>query len=162
MAPTAKNDDPFMLLAINAAKRGIAFGQSPFGSCIIKGNRIIACAHNSVWKKTNITAHAEVEAIRLACKKLKSIKLSGCIIYTTCEPCPMCYSAIHWAGIQKIVYGATIGDAKKCGFGELEIPAERMKRLSGGKIKIEKGVMREECAALFTLFNKKWGKSRLY
>lgn len=157
-----KKSDCLMRLAIDAARRGIASGQSPFGSCIAKGNKAISCAHNNVWKKTDITAHAEVEAIRLACKKLKSVKLSGCIIYTTCEPCPMCYSAIHWAGIEKIIYGASISDAKKCGFGELEIPAEKMKALAGDRIKIEKGVLRKECVELFSLFSEKWGKKRLY
>lgn len=151
-----------MLLAIRAAERGIALGQSPFGCCIVKGGKPIATAHNSVWKSTDITAHAEIAAIRLACKKLKSIKLSGCTIYTTCEPCPMCYSAIHWAGIPKIVYGASIADAKACGFGELAISAEKMKKLSGDRIKIEKGVLRKECAGLFALFSRKWGKKRLY
>ncbi len=162
MAQQKNSGSRFMLLAIRAARRGIAAGQSPFGCCIEKGGKPIAVAHNAVWKSTDITAHAEVAAIRLACKKLKSIKLSGCTLYTTCEPCPMCYSAIHWAGIPKIVYGASIADAKKCGFGELEIPAEKMKALAGDRIKMEKGVLRKECAGLFSLFSKKWGEKRLY
>jgi len=155
-------DERFMKLAIAAAKRGIAEGQSPFGCCIAKAGKPLAIAHNEVWINTDITAHAEVTAIRRACKKIGKIKLSGCTAYTTCEPCPMCFSALHWAGIKKIVYGASISDAKKCGFGELEISAAKMKRLGKGKLKIHAGVMGKECTELFALFRKKWGKKKLY
>ena len=110
-----------MELAIAKTREGIRHGQTPFGACIVKKGRVIACSHNEVWKNTDITAHAEVAAIRVACRKLGTIDLSGCTIYSTCEPCPMCFSAIHWAGIGKIVYGAGIADAAECGFGELEI-----------------------------------------
>ncbi|MDD2703568.1 MAG: nucleoside deaminase, partial [Candidatus Omnitrophica bacterium] len=104
-----------MRLAINKAVQGIRKGQTPFGACIVKGNRVISLAHNSVWRDTDITAHAEINAVRKACKKLKTIDLSGCVIYSTCEPCPMCFAACHWAGISAIIFGARIADARRSG-----------------------------------------------
>ncbi len=151
-----------MRLAIAKTKAGIRAGQTPFGACIVKKGRVIACAHNAVWKTTDITAHAEVNAIRVACRKMKSIDLTGCTIYSTCEPCPMCFSAIHWARIGRIVYGAGIADAKKCGFGELEIPNWKMKRLGKSGVRVEKGVLKEECRALFKEFAAAGGRKRLY
>ena len=105
-------DEKFMRLAINKAKQGIKQGQTPFGACISKDGEVISCVHNIVWESLDITAHAEISAIREACKKLNTVDLSGCVIYSTCEPCPMCFSACHWAKISKIVYGAQIEDAK--------------------------------------------------
>lgn len=159
----AASDKKFMRLAIACAKRGILAGQAPFGACIADGKgKAAACAHNLVWKDTDITAHAEVSAIRQACRKKRTIDLSGCAIYSTCEPCPMCFSAIHWAGIGRVVYGATIAEAKKCGFGELEISAARMKRMGKSSVEVERGVLREECRALFGLFMETSGKGKLY
>ncbi len=151
-----------MRLAIAAARQGIRGGQAPFGACIVKKGRVVACAHNNVWKDTDITAHAEVAAIRLACRKLGKIDLSGCEIYSTCEPCPMCFSAIHWAGIGRIIYGAGIADAKKCGFSELGIPTAKMKRLGRSRVRLEGGLLRGECRALFAEFAEVFERRRLY
>ena len=158
MVPSGK----FMRAAIGKAKAGIARGQTPFGACIAKGGALVAAAHNSVWASTDITAHAEITAIRAACRKLRTVDLSGCEIYSTCEPCPMCFSAIHWAKIHTIIYGASIADAKKCGFSELEIPNKVMKKLGRSSVGVRGGFMRSECAALFRLFEAKGGKARLY
>ena len=97
------NDIKFMRLAIAKAREGIKKGQAPFGACIVKNGKVIACSHNIVWESLDITAHAEINAIRTTCKKLKSVDLSGCTIYSTCEPCPMCFSACHWGRISRIV-----------------------------------------------------------
>lgn len=148
----------FMLIAIKKASLGIKQGQSPFGACIVKGKRIIACEHNSVWEDTDITCHAEVLAIRKACKKLKTIDLSGCIIYSTCEPCPMCFSACHWAKISKIVYGTKIQDAKKAGFSELAISNEQMKKIGKSCVQITDNFMRKENLELFKLWSKSKNK----
>jgi tRNA(Arg) A34 adenosine deaminase TadA len=110
----------------------------PFGACIVKDGEVIACDHNVVWASTDITAHAEVYAIRNACKKLDSIDLSGCTIYSTCEPCPMCFTAIHWARIGRIVCGARIEDAKKYGFNELSVSNHELRDKAGSRVIINK------------------------
>ena len=138
-----------MHLAIAKARRGILLGQTPFGACIVKNNRVISCEHNVVWKTTNITAHAEINAIRAACRKLKTIDLSGCVIYSTCEPCPMCFSACHWAKISKIVYGADIRHAKIAGFNELAVSNARMKSIGKSPVQVVSGFLRDENAKLF-------------
>lgn len=156
------NDKKYMMEAIKICEKGIEKGQTPFGAVIIdKNGKIIARAHNEVWKRTDITAHAEIVAIRKANKKLKSIKLKGCTIYSTTEPCPMCFSAIHWAGIDRIVYGASIEDAKKVGFRELTISNKKMKRLGGATVRITGGVLREECVEQLKRW-KKLKKSKTY
>ncbi len=88
----------------------------PFGAVIIKDNEIIAQAHNQVLKNNDPTAHAEINAIRQACQKLNTHNLEGCIIYSNCEPCPMCMSAIIWANIKEVYYGNTKKDAADIGF----------------------------------------------
>lgn len=138
-----------MRRAIEKAREGIARGQTPFGACIVRDGRVVACEHNVVWATTDITAHGEVNAIRVACKALGTIDLSGCTIYSTCEPCPMCFSAIHWAKIPTIVFGARIEDAKAAGFSELEVANTTLKQLGKSPVKIEEDFMRDECAALF-------------
>ncbi len=150
-----------MRLAIEKAKQGIKEGQTPFGACIVKNDKIIACSHNLVWKNTDITAHAEITAIRAAGKSLKKIDLSGCTIYSTCEPCPMCFSACHWARISRIVFGCSIKDAKDFGFNELVISDLNLRKLGKSKIKIIPGLLIEENIALFK-FWKKQAKARAY
>ena len=148
------SDSDFMRLAIDTARKGVAKGQTPFGAVIVKNGKVIVEAHNVVWKTTDPTGHAEVNAIRLACKKLGTINLDGCVIYTTTEPCPMCFSAIHWARISKIVYGAEIADAKKAGFNELVVSAKTMKRLGKSKVEVKGGVLKKENQALFEYWKK--------
>ncbi|MCC8155623.1 MAG: nucleoside deaminase [Tannerellaceae bacterium] len=107
-------------------------GGGPFGAVIVKDNEIIATGMNRVTDSCDPTAHAEVSAIRNACAKLHTFDLSGCEIYTSCEPCPMCLGAIYWARLDKMYYGNTKTDAKHIGFDdsfiydELELkPSER-------------------------------------
>jgi guanine deaminase len=154
----AKTDLEWMELAIEAAREGMNKGQSPFGAIIVKGGEPVVAAHNVVWATTDVTAHGEVNAIRLACTKLKTIDLRGCVIYSSTEPCPMCFAAIHWAGIEKIVFGAGIADAQQAGFKELTISNEEMKRIGGSKLEIVGGVRRAEAAALFGEFVKRGGR----
>jgi guanine deaminase len=150
-----KDDEKFMHRAINKAKEGIKKGQTPFGACIVKDGKIIGLSHNLVWKNGDITAHAEVSAIRQACKKLKTIDLSGAVIYSTCEPCPMCFSACHWAKISKIVYGARIDDARKIGFSELGIANKKMKQSGQSPVTIQGDFLRRENLGLFSLWAKR-------
>ena len=147
-----------MRLAIEKAREGIKKGQTPFGACIVKGNKVMACVHNIVWKSTDITAHAEINAIRAACKKLGSINLSGCTIYSTCEPCPMCFAACHWARVKRIVYGTNIQDAGRIGFHELRISDRRMKRLGKSPLRITADFMRRENLGLFKIWSQRPGK----
>ncbi len=143
------SDEKFMRLAIAKAREGLKKGQTPFGACMVKNGEVISCVHNVVWQTADITAHAEVHAIREACKKLNRVDLSGCTIYSTCEPCPMCFSAIHWAKISRIVFGARIGDAQQGGFNELSISNEEMKRLGHSPVEIVADFMRAENLAVF-------------
>jgi guanine deaminase len=153
--------EKYMRMAIRKTIEGIRKGQSPFGACIVKGNRVVACVHNTVWKATDITAHAEIHAIRQACRTLNTIDLSGCTIYSTCEPCPMCFSACHWARISTIVFGARISDAQATGFHELTISNRRMKTLGDSAVAIVGGVLREEARNLFRLWSGQ-RRRRLY
>ena len=143
------NDERFMAAAIGAATEGIKAGQTPFGACIVRNGKIITAAHNAVWQTTDITAHAEIQAIRAACRKLDTVDLTGCVIYSTCEPCPMCFAACHWAKISKIVFGARITDAENTGFSELAISNEQMKTLGHSSIEIVGDCLRDECVGLF-------------
>ena len=150
-----------MRMAIARAMEGIESGQSPFGACIVKDGQVISCEHNMVWQSTDITAHAEITAIRKACQKLDTIDLSGSVIYSTTEPCPMCFAACHWAKISKIVYGARIEDAQKFGFSELTVPNQEMKRLGGSGIEIVADFLRDETIALFEAWSARKDK-RVY
>ena len=104
-------------MAINEAKKGIRNGHGgPFGAVIVKNDEVIAKGHNQVVKNNDPTCHGEIMAIHKACKKLGTFDLSGCEIYTTGEPCPMCMAAILWANIEKIYYGCNILDTEEIGF----------------------------------------------
>lgn len=143
-----KTDEMFMREAIKICEKGINKGQSPFGAVIVCNGNIIAKGHNQVWKNTDVTAHAEIITIRKANKKVKDIYLKGCTLYSTTEPCPMCFSAIHWAGIDKVVYGASISDSKnKLGFNELTISNREMKRFGKSKVKVTSDILKDECVA---------------
>jgi len=154
-------DEGFMREAIKVARRGIERGNSPFGCVIVKSGRIIARAHNTVSTKRDSTNHAEINAIKFAEKRMDKMFLEGCDLYTTAEPCPMCFSAIHWARIKTVFFGAKIEDAKKAGFNELTISAKEMKESGGSKVKLKEGVLKKECVKLFEEWKKK-GKSKAY
>jgi len=144
-----KSHKAYMQLAISEARKNLLTPDGgPFGAVIVKGNNVVAVSRNTVLK-ADASCHAEVNAIRVASKKLKTYDLSGCRIYSTTEPCPMCFSAIHWARIDTIIYGNNIADAKKIGFNELSISNVSMKKIGKAKIKIISGVLREECNRLF-------------
>ena len=127
----------------------MAQGQSPFGCAIALGDRVLAQSHNTVVQTVDITAHAEVNAIREACQTLDDIFLSHAIVATTCEPCPMCMAALHWARVKTVYFGATIDAAAAAGFNELRIPAADIVRLGGSHVELVPGVLAAECQALF-------------
>jgi guanine deaminase len=152
--PATKSESELMSIAIAKARDGIAAGQSPFGAIIVRDGIVVASTHNSVWRDTDPTAHAEVNCIRAAASALKVIDLSGCEMYSTCEPCPMCLSAIHWSKINRVVFGATIADAAQAGFNELQVDAKVLAAMGKSALKVESGLLREECARLFDLWKK--------
>lgn len=120
----------FMDLAIEQANESVRVGGGPFGAVIVdKENNVVAKAHNQVVVSFDPTAHAEIECIRYACCRLRTHDLTGCTIYSTCEPCSMCLSAIYWAHIDKVVYGSTREDAKDIGFDDSFIYDEVSKHI---------------------------------
>ena len=135
--------------AIKIARTGIEAGQSPFGCAIARDDDLIACRHNSVLATPDITAHAEINALRTACQVTGGILLSGSVVATTCEPCPMCMAALHWARVKVVYFGATIADARAAGFNELQLPAARLLQLGGSDVQLVGGVLRDECRQLF-------------
>jgi tRNA(Arg) A34 adenosine deaminase TadA len=143
------NLESLMRLAIDKARVAIAAGQTPIGCAIAIGDNVVAVAHNRVLATTDITAHAEIVALREACAKLRDIHLEGALVASTCEPCPMCMAALHWARVDTVGYGATIADAKAAGFNELRIAAAEVLRLGGSSVKLQSDVLRDECVALF-------------
>ncbi len=155
-ATTSK--ESFMLEAINLSIENVKSGNGgPFGAVVVKDGVIIARGANSVTSTNDPTAHAEVVAIRNACKALGSFQLDGCEIYTSCEPCPMCLGAIYWARPDKMYYANTKADAAEIAFDdqfiydEIEIPVESRKLVT-------EQMMRDEALEAFRLWetsNKK-------
>lgn len=138
-----------MELAIQKCRDGIARGQSPFGCAIARGDEVLAVAHNTVLESTDITAHAEINALRQACQAVGDITLESAVVATTCEPCPMCMAALHWARVEVVYFGATIDDADQAGFNELPLPAAELVRLSGSPVKLIPGLSTDVCRELF-------------
>lgn len=145
--------DELMQLAIDVCRQGIERGQSPFGCAIAIGDRVVAKTHNTVALTTDITAHAEVNAIRAANQEVDDIFLDGALVATTCEPCPMCMAALHWARVKTVYYGATIADADHAGFNELELPASELLRIGGSKVELIGDVRADDCRQLFAQWN---------
>jgi tRNA(Arg) A34 adenosine deaminase TadA len=152
-----RDDETGMTAAVAAAEAAIEKGQTPFGSAILRAGAVVASAGNSVWRDTDPSAHAEVNAVRAACRSLGRIDLSDCVLYSTCEPCPMCFTTAHWARIPRIVCGASIADAARAGFNELALDNERIKGLAGLAVELVPGVRAEECRALFERWSRRPG-----
>ncbi|QDU89988.1 Guanine deaminase [Pirellulimonas nuda] len=144
------NPEALMQLAIDKCREGLAAGQSPFGCAIAIGDRVVAANHNTVALTTDITAHAEVNALRAACLEVGELHLKGAVVATTCEPCPMCMAALHWAQVDHVYYGASIDDAAVAGFNELHLPAVELLRLGGSSVKLTGDLLTEGCRELFT------------
>lgn len=144
----------FMKMAVDEAFYGIRKGDGgPFGAVIVKNGEVIAKGHNRVIIDNDPTAHAEVVAIREAGKALNDYNLKDCVLYTTCEPCPMCYSAIYWARIERVYYGADRKDAENIGFDDKHIYDILSKGEKQSEIVFEV-VDCEECLDLFREYIK--------
>ena len=130
----------------------------PFGACIVKDGKIIGKGSNHVISNNDPTAHAEVMAIRDACKNISSYDLSGCELYTTCYPCPMCLSAIIWSNIKKVYYGNTTSDADKIGFRD-EFIYDYIRNNKDSKMLELKCIDREETIKTFREYQEKEDKT---
>ena len=146
----------YMKRAIELSIESVNKGTGPFGAVIVKDGKIIAEGSNKVTlsKNPDSTAHGEMCVIRDACKKLNTFNLSGCELYSSCEPCPMCLSACYWSRIDKIYYANTREDAKKIDFDDSIIYSEITKNINERKISMEQ-IMREEALKAFELWDKK-------
>ena len=146
-----------MQQAIDLSIQNVANGGGPFGAVIVRDDKIVATGVNRVTANNDPTAHAEVSAIRAACQKEGSFKLEGCTIYTSCEPCPMCLSAIYWAGLSRICYANTKQDAEDINFGDKFIYEEIERPVSKRTIPTE-AFMREEALQAFRAWEEKTDK----
>ena len=147
----------FMKRAIELSLESVNKSGGPFGCIIVKENKIVAEGSNKVTSSNDPTAHGEIVAIREACKNLNTFTLAGCELYSSCEPCPMCLSAIYWARIGKIYYANTRDDAKKIDFDDSLIYSEFNKNINERKIPMVQ-IMRDEALKAFELWNEKKDK----
>ena len=146
----------FMKLAVEEAEKGIASNEGgPFGCVIVKNGEVVGKGHNQVVKNNDPTCHGEMMAIRDACRKTGNFDLSGCELYTTGEPCPMCFGAILWANISKVFYGCNINDTEKIGFRDRRFyeDSEKIK----AELFEENG--REECLELYRKYSQRIEKT---
>lgn len=148
-------EEKYMRKAIQKARENVKKMEGgPFGACIVKDGRVLAVARNTVLAH-DATCHAEVNAIRIASRKTGSHDLSGAVIYSTTEPCPMCFGAIHWARISTVIYGTSVKDADTIGFNELKVGNVTLKNLGKSEVKIVPDFLKVECFALM----KEWAAS---
>ena len=146
-----------MQLAIDLSVENVANGGGPFGAVIVRDGEVVATGANRVTANNDPTAHAEVTAIRAACQKEGNFKLEGCTIYTSCEPCPMCLSAIYWAGLSRICFGCNKQDAEDINFGDKFIYEEIERPIPERSIPTE-NFMREEALQAFRDWETKTDK----
>ena len=142
-------------LAENAMEKGYG---GPFGAVVVKDGKIIGEGYNTVLRSNDPTAHAEVLAIRDACRNLETFELKDCTIYTSCEPCPMCLGAIYWARLKKVVYAAKKEDAAQISFDDDNFYGEMAKNMEDRQIDFEE-LMREKALPLFSKWNQKPDKT---
>lgn len=141
----------YMQMAIQEAKKGITAGHGgPFGAVIVKDGKVISKGHNHVVVNNDPTCHGEIDAIRKACKKLKTFDLTGCEIYTTGYPCPMCFCAILWANIKKVYYGCDTTDTEIIGFRDKAFEES----IPDKKISICEQVDHIDCLDLYEQYNE--------
>ena len=154
-----EQDKKFMRMAIELSNKNVDEGGGPFGAVIVRDGEVIATGANHVVPNNDPTAHAEVSAIREACTKLGTFKLEGCTIYTSCEPCPMCLSAIYWAGIARICYANTKADAAAIDFDDSFIYEQIATPMDERTIPCEH-FLREEAIKVFEKWDEKTDKTK--
>ena len=153
------NSDFYMQKAIELSIKNIHNNGGPFGCVIVKNNKIISEGVNGVTQNNDPTAHAEIVAIRNACKKLNTFDLSGCELYTSCEPCPMCLSAIYWSHIDLVYYGNSRENAAEIQFDDKFIYDEMKKDINERKIPL-KQILKDEAIKAFNLWAETENKTK--
>jgi tRNA(Arg) A34 adenosine deaminase TadA len=154
----SENDMAFMRRAIKLAQMGVDNDQGgPFGCVIVKDGRVVGEGCNQVTSTNDPTAHAEIVAIRNACQNLRSFQLTDCIVYTSCEPCPMCLGAIYWARPQAIYFAGTREDAAAAGFDDALFYDELDRPNEERQLKL-KPMLRDEAQMVFDNWNQKANK----
>lgn len=146
--------EQFMREAIALAERSVAEGGGPFGAVVVRGGEIIGRGHNRVTLDNDPTAHAEVQAIRDACATLGDYRLEGCSLYVSCMPCPMCFSAVYWARLERVYYAATAADAASIGFDDVYIAEELARPLTERHLSVVQ-LMRSEALSAFAHWREK-------
>jgi len=149
--------DIFIREAISLAENSIDDGGGPFGAVIVKDGVVVGRGNNVVTLSNDPTAHAEIVAIRDACSRLGTFDLSGCEIYSSCEPCPMCLGAIYWARLGEVFYSATREDANSVGFDDSFIYEEFAREINERRLKIVQ-ILGEEGKKVFVKWDKFFGK----
>ena len=155
-----ESEKKYMRAAIRLAEKGMESNSGgPFGAVVVKDGEIIAEGFNKVTSENDPTAHAEIIAIREACKKLGTFQLEGCEIYTSCEPCPMCLGAIYWARPKKVYYACTREDAASADFDDQFIYDELELKIDERKVDFE-NIIREEGLYVFRQWKEKSDKTK--
>ncbi len=152
-------ENSFMRQAIELARENVRAGRGgPFAALVVRDGRVVACGTNLVTSTNDPTAHAEIVAIREACRELGAFQLAGCDIYTTCEPCPMCMGAIYWARAARLYYAAGRADAARAGFDDAYI-YEQLGLEPGERAIPAEQLMREQALAVFSDWERKPDKT---
>jgi guanine deaminase len=145
--PVVESVEAPMRAAIEVARRGLAAGEPPIGACIVRGEEIIVTLNNAVISDLDATAHAEIRVIRAACQQLRTLSLDDCVLYATVEPCAMCLTACHYAGINDVVYGASLTDIHAVTGSELTITHRDLSR-GGLRVRVRGDYLGDECRAM--------------
>lgn len=146
-----------MRAALECARRGLLAGEPPIGACLVRDGEIVATSNNGVISELDVTAHAEIRVIRDACGTQRALSLAGCTLYSTVEPCAMCVSACHYAGIGQIVFGATLGDMHAITGDELQVGRDAW-AAAGLGVSLTGHCLEAECRALLAEWSDRSGR----
>jgi len=158
---TVADPEPLMRRAIAKTREGLSRGQGPFGCAIARDGVILAVEHNRVIETTDVSAHAEIAALRAASRRAGTFLLPGAVVAATCEPCPMCAAALHFARVDVVYFGAGIADAEAAGFRQIPLPARELFALGGSETRIVPDLLADECRALLDEWRKR-GAAQAY
>lgn len=140
--------EPFMRRALELARRSLAAGGPPVGACLVRDGQVLAVAHNAVIQELDVTAHAEIQVLRLALERARALRLPGTDLYVTVEPCTMCLSASFYAGVSQVFFGAPITALRAVTGSELCIPPAQLFADVGAGPAVHGGVLEDACASL--------------
>jgi guanine deaminase len=152
-----RTNEEFMRMAIRMSIENVEQGGGPFAALIVRNGELVSTGTNSVAENNDPTAHAEINAIRSATQKLHRFKLGDCVLFTTCEPCPMCLGAVYWAGIPTVYYGNSRGDASEYGFDDSYIYQQIGKALDKRQVRFTR-ILGKEAMEAFNYWDQKSDK----